>query len=58
MIAVASLIPNDPDGQRTVLSVLDTHPEARGFVARASTETNPDHLRSTFTVEEPESRLP
>lgn len=36
MIAVASLIPNDPDEQRTVLSVLDAHPEVRSFVASAS----------------------
>ncbi|MGN6032090.1 MAG: hypothetical protein ACTHQE_10550 [Thermomicrobiales bacterium] len=58
MIAVASLIPNDPNEQRTVLSLLDAHPEVRSFVARASTETNPDHLRSAFTVEESKSRLP
>ena len=36
MIAVAKLIPNDPDEQRTVRSVLDAHPELRGFVVRAS----------------------
>ncbi|MGC4108035.1 MAG: hypothetical protein QM753_17065 [Thermomicrobiales bacterium] len=36
MIAVADLIPTDPDEQRTVRSVLDAHPELRGFIARAS----------------------
>lgn len=36
MIAVADLIPSDPDEQRTVRSILDANPQVRGFIMRAS----------------------
>ncbi|MGB3307857.1 MAG: hypothetical protein WBA63_16840 [Thermomicrobiales bacterium] len=36
MVAVAQLIPDDPQEQASVLAVLREHPELRGFIAKAS----------------------
>lgn len=36
MVAMAQLIPNDPDEQASVLEVLRQHPELKGFIAKAS----------------------
>ncbi|HEV2066295.1 MAG TPA: hypothetical protein VGR08_05620 [Thermomicrobiales bacterium] len=36
MVAVAQLMPQDPEEQRTVLGVLREHPELPGFIARAT----------------------
>ncbi|MGI8484747.1 MAG: hypothetical protein ACR2OU_10850 [Thermomicrobiales bacterium] len=36
MVAMAQLIPEDPDEQASVLEVLRQHPELKGFIAKAS----------------------
>ncbi len=36
MVAMAQLIPTDPDEQASVLEVLRQHPELKGFFAKAS----------------------
>lgn len=50
MVAVAQLIPKDPEEQKTVLGVLQEHPELQGFIARAT-----KRARETFT--DPEIHL-
>lgn len=50
MVAVAQLIPEDPEEQKTVLSVLREHPELAGFIARAT-----ERAREVFT--DPEIHL-
>ena len=35
MVAVAQLIPRDPEEQKTVLDMLRAHPQLPGFIARA-----------------------
>ncbi len=36
MVAMAQLIPEDPEEQASVLAVLRTHPELKSFIAKAS----------------------
>ncbi len=44
MVAVAQLMPQDPEEQRTVRDVLREHPELPGYIARAM-----EHAREIFT---------
>ena len=50
MVAVAQLMPKDPEEQRSVRDVLRAHPELPGFIARAT-------ARAQEVFENPEFEL-
>lgn len=63
MVAVAQLMPEDPEDQRTVLGVLREHPELPGFIDRATERardvfTDPEIYLDTVRYDDWDSPLP